>query len=94
MEMGGERMPECVTADVLDQTGRAHSFLSGPLQDRFVGMMAAFLARSSVLPSVFLRKDPLPTPVGAATAASRTGERASEKVSATRRDYLADASAS
>ena len=63
-EMGGERMPECVTADVLDQTGRAHSFLSGPLQDRFVGMVAAFLARSSVLPSIFLRKDPLPTPVG------------------------------
>ena len=60
----GERMPECVTADVLDQTGRAHSFLSGPLQDRFVGMMAAFLASSSVLPRVLLRKDPLPTPVG------------------------------
>ena len=57
-EMGGERMPECVTADVLDQTGRAHGFLNGPLQDRFVGMMAAFLASSSVLPPGLLRKDP------------------------------------
>ena len=48
-EMRGEGMPECVTADVLDQTGRAHSFLNGPLQDRFMDMMAAFLASSLVV---------------------------------------------
>lgn len=64
-EMCSERIPECVTADVLDQTGRARSFLNGPLQDRFVGVVVAFVAGHGVLPMVLLRKDPLPTPFGA-----------------------------
>jgi hypothetical protein len=58
-----EGMTECVAGGSLGQAGPFHRAVDRLLDDRFVNVMAFFFARLWVLPTVFLRKDPLPAPL-------------------------------
>ena len=45
-QMRGERMPERMAADVLDDVGPSNGFLYGPLNNCLVGMVPSFFASS------------------------------------------------
>ena len=55
-------MAKGVATGVLDYTRIADCFLDCPLKNRLVDMMPPFFTGHCVLPSVFLREDPLPAP--------------------------------
>lgn len=61
-QMCGKRVAEGVATNVLDYTCIADGFLDRLLKNRLVDMMPPFFTGNCVLPSVFLREDPLPAP--------------------------------
>ena len=62
-QMRGKRMTKRVTDRSFCQTSQHHGISDSLLHEKFVNMMAALFLRLEIMPSVLLRKDPLPAPV-------------------------------
>src|SRR3989304_8136719 len=62
--MGGERMAKGVTTCSFSNSGRCYSPFDSSLHNVFIHVMPAFFGGFRVLPSVLLREDPLPAPIG------------------------------
>jgi len=63
-EMCGKYVSKGVTADMFDFPGIPDCFLNSPLENRFMNVVSPLRAGLCVLPTIFLREDPLPSPLG------------------------------
>lgn len=63
-KMGRERVTERVARGSLGEALFDNGVSYGSLHQGFVDVMAALLFRPGIDPPLFLRKDPLPTPLG------------------------------
>jgi hypothetical protein len=59
-QVHGKGMPKGMAIDAFYQPGSGNRFFYGPLKQSFMNMMSPFLSGLDILPTIFLRKNPLP----------------------------------